>query len=133
MSSAEIERLRASVQQVRATSETIKTRALAARSRAEAEFGRMRPQLAAMRAQGAKDNREGRNGEERRRLQERIDRGETTWEKVMHGQDDDPTAARVRDEARREMTSAVGELLDQDRELARDVEERERGRGGRRD
>lgn len=57
---------------------------------------RFRVEAAERRGQRAEENRRGDNGPDAQRMQQRIDRGETTWEEVRDGTDQHPSSIRVR-------------------------------------
>lgn len=57
---------------------------------------RFKVEAAERRAERAEENRRGDNGPDAQRMQERIDRGETTWEEVRDGTDQHPSSIRVR-------------------------------------
>jgi hypothetical protein len=62
--------------------------------------------------------RSGELGPEQRRLQERIDRGQTSWQAVVSGADTSPEAAETRtqlDRAAETFTAALSESLEGDR------------------
>lgn len=57
---------------------------------------RFKVEAAERRTERADENRRGDNGPDAQRMQERIDRGETTWEEVRDGTDQHPSSIRVR-------------------------------------
>lgn len=53
-------------------------------------------EAAARRTDREDANRRGDNGPDVQRVQQRVDRGETTWDAVRNGSDDHPSSIRVR-------------------------------------
>lgn len=94
---------------------------------------------AGRRSEREEANRRGDNGPDVQRVQQRVDRGETTWEAVRDGSDDHPSSIRVRQmiAANLDQLGAAmardPELAEQQRELdLRNAEiERLRDRDGR--
>lgn len=64
-------------------------------------------------------HRDGRLAPELRDLARRIDRGETSWERIAHGEDQDPTAVRFREQAGEELVATVATLRTLDPEFPR--------------
>ena len=62
------------------------------------------------REERAKEAREGTLGRDVQRLQTRVDRRETTWEDVVDGRDDDPSAVVAREHARRNVQDLATRL-----------------------
>jgi predicted PP-loop superfamily ATPase len=62
------------------------------------------------REERAKEAREGTLGRDMQRLQTRVDRRETTWEDVVEGRDNDPSAVIARDHARRNIEELATRL-----------------------
>lgn len=54
-----------------------------------------------------------------RDLARRLDRGETTWERIAHGEDQDPTAVRFREQAGEELAATVATLRTLDPDFPR--------------
>lgn len=67
----------------------------------------------------AEQARRGDAGPARKRLQERMDRGETTWRDVLSGRDDHWSAQDVRDEVARDARREVDRLEAEDEEFRR--------------
>lgn len=94
---------------------------------------------AGRRSEREEANRRGDNGPDVQRVQQRVDRGETTWEAVRDGSDDHPSSIRVRQTIAAnldQLGAAMArdpELAEQQRELdLRNAEiERLRDRDGR--
>lgn len=61
--------------------------------RSHAQF---KAEAAGRRTEREEANRRGDNGPEVQRVQQRVDRGETTWKAVRDGSDDHPSSIRVR-------------------------------------
>lgn len=87
-----------------------------------AEVERERADLRARRehaeADYADQARDGRAGDARRQLQERVDDGETTWRDVLSGADDHWTAREVRSELVTDARAEVDAIEESDPELA---------------
>jgi predicted PP-loop superfamily ATPase len=87
------------------------------------------------REERAKEAREGTLGRDMQRLQTRVDRRETTWEDVVEGRDNDPSAVIARDHARRNIEElatrlqADPEFVEEQDELRR-ADERARAERG---
>lgn len=67
----------------------------------------------------AEQARRGEAGQARRRLQERMDRGETTWRDVLSGRDDHWSAEDVREEIARDARQEIDRLELEDEEFRR--------------
>ena len=67
----------------------------------------------------AEQARRGDAGPARKRLQERMDRGETTWRDVLSGRDEHWSAQDVRDEVAREARQEIDRLELEDEEFRR--------------
>jgi hypothetical protein len=76
---------RAAVADIRALTASIR--------RSHAQF---KTEAAGRRTEREEANRRGDNGPDVQRVQQRVDRGETTWEAVRDGSDDHPSSIRVR-------------------------------------
>jgi hypothetical protein len=62
------------------------------------------------RAERAREAREGELGRDMQRLQQRVDQNETTWEDVLEGRDEHPSAAVARHNARRNIADLAQQL-----------------------
>lgn len=62
------------------------------------------------REERAKAAREGTLGRDMQRLQMRVDRNETTWDEVVEGRDNDPSAVIARDHMRRNIEDLATQL-----------------------
>lgn len=87
------------------------------------------------REERAKQAREGTLGRDMQRLQTRVDRHETTWEDVVEGRDNDPSALVARDHARRNLEELASRLqadpeFVQERDELRRADERARAERG---
>lgn len=87
------------------------------------------------REERAKQAREGTLGRDMQRLQTRVDRRETTWEDVVEGRDNDPSALVARDHARRNLEELASRLqadpeFVQERDELRRADERARAERG---
>lgn len=87
------------------------------------------------REERAKQAREGTLGRDMQRLQTRVDRHETTWEDVVEGRDNDPSALVARDHARRNLEELASRLqadpeFVQERDELRRADERTRAERG---
>lgn len=119
---------KAAVADIRALTASIK--------RSHAQF---RTEAAGRRSEREEANRRGDNGPDVQRVQQRVDRGETTWEAVRDGSDDHPSSIRVRQmitanlDQLAETMARDPELAEQQRELdVRNAEiEQLRGPDGR--
>lgn len=104
--------------------------------RSHAQF---KTEAAGRRTEREEANRRGDNGPDVQRVQQRVDRGETTWEAVRNGADDHPSSIRVRQmitanlDQLAEVMARDPETIEQQRELdARNAElERLRDTDGR--
>lgn len=67
----------------------------------------------------AEQARRGEAGKARQRLQERMDRGETTWREVLSGRDDHWSAEDVREEVVRDTRAEIDRLELQDEDFRR--------------
>ncbi len=74
------------------------------------------------REERAKEAREGELGREMKRLQARVDRNQTTWEDVVEGRDNDPSAVVARENARRNIAD-LSRQLQADPEYVEETEE----------
>jgi hypothetical protein len=78
---------------------------------------RFKVEAAGRRTDREEANRRGDNGPDVQRVQQRVDRGETTWDAVRNGSDDHPSSIRVR-----QMVSAnldrLAEVMARDPEAA---------------
>ena len=74
------------------------------------------------REERAKEAREGELGREMQRLQARVDRNQTTWEDVVEGRDNDPSAVVARENARRNIAD-LSRQLQADPEYVEETEE----------
>ncbi|WP_300399666.1 hypothetical protein [Nocardioides sp.] len=94
--------------------------------REQSAFRREREQRSSDRAEQA---RNGELGPEMQQVQRRVDAGATTWDDVLQGRDDHPSAGRVRENVQRNLTT-LGEQLRADPEFveadeaAQETEER---------
>ena len=94
--------------------------------REQSAFRREREQRSSDRAEQA---RNGELGPEMQQVQRRVDAGATTWDDVLQGRDDHPSAGRVRENVQRNLTT-LGEQLRADPEFveadeaAKETEER---------
>jgi hypothetical protein len=102
----------AAVADIRALTASIK--------RSHAQF---RAEAAGRRSEREEANRRGDNGPDVQRVQQRVDRGETTWEAVRDDSDDHPSSIRVRQmitanlDQLAETMARDPELAEQQREL----------------
>ena len=102
----------AAVADIRALTASIK--------RSHAQF---KTEAASRGAEREEANRRGDNGPDVQRVQQRVDRGETTWEAVRDGSDDHPSSIRVRQmitanlDQLAETMARDPELAEQQREL----------------
>jgi hypothetical protein len=110
-----------------AAAATRELRSLAARLSAQRDA--FKRDAAARRAEFETQARRGEFGPDQQRIQRRVDAGETTWEDVAAGRDEDPSAAAAR--AHMNATfSALHDELQRDEEFqradaeAKDVQER---------
>lgn len=76
----------------------------------QAQLDELRRQRHAAEGEYAEQARRGDAGPARKRLQERMDRGETTWRDVLSGRDDHWSAEDVREEVAREARQEVDRL-----------------------
>ncbi|MDT0214627.1 hypothetical protein Q9R29_12090 [Rothia sp. ARF10] len=90
--------------------------------RARAELDAEAEDSRADREQEEKEARSGALGPERRELQRRLDRDETTWAAVMTGRDDHPTAVAYRDQVGDRLRAIVEEESEKDPELREGLE-----------
>lgn len=103
---------RAAVADIRALTASIR--------RSHAQF---RTEAAGRRTEREEANRRGDNGPDVQRVQQRVDRGETTWEAVRDGSDDHPSSIRVRQMITANLDQLAAtmstdpEMLEQQREL----------------
>jgi hypothetical protein len=74
------------------------------------------------REERTKEAREGELGREMQRLQARVDRNQTTWEDVVEGRDNDPSAVVARENARRNIAD-LSRQLQADPEYVEETEE----------
>jgi hypothetical protein len=74
------------------------------------------------REERTKEAREGELGREMQRLQARVDRNQTTWEDVVEGRDNDPSAVVARENARRNIAD-LSRRLQADPEYVEETEE----------
>ncbi len=87
------------------------------------------------RAERAREAREGELGRDMQRLQQRVDQHDTTWEDVLEGRDEHPSAAVARDNARRNIADlaqqlqADPEFVEEQDELRRHEEQARAERG----
>ena len=103
-------RLRAALQNAdRETADAVSSlRSMAASIRKDHEqFKRDRDRR---RGERAREAREGELGRDMQRLQMRVDRGETTWEDVLEGRDDHPSAIVARDNVRHNIADLATQL-----------------------
>ena len=112
---------RAAVVDIRALTASIR--------RSHAQF---RTEAAGRRTEREEANRRGDNGPGVQRVQQRVDRGETTWEAVRDGSDDHPSSIRVRQMITANLDHLAAtmatdpEMVEQQRELDRRNAELER-------
>lgn len=85
----------------------------------QGQLEELRRQRAEAESEYAQQARDGAAGQARKRLQERMDRGETTWREVMSGQDEHWSAEDVREEIARDARQEVDRLELQDEEFRR--------------
>lgn len=71
---------------------------------------------AARRSEREEANRRGDNGADVQRVQQRVDRGETTWDAVRNGSDDHPSSIRVRQMIEANLDQ-LGEAMARDPEM----------------
>ena len=71
---------------------------------------------AGRRSEREEANRRGDNGPEVQRVQQRVDRGETTWDAVRNGSDDHPSSIRVRQMIEANLDQ-LGEAMARDPEM----------------
>ena len=71
---------------------------------------------AGRRSEREEANRRGDNGPDVQRVQQRIDRGETTWDAVRNGSDDHPSSIRVRQMIEANLDQ-LGEAMARDPEM----------------
>ncbi|NYE35965.1 multidrug resistance efflux pump [Nocardioides cavernae] len=115
---------KAAVADIRALTASIK--------RSHAQF---KAEAAGRRSEREEANRRGDNGPDVQRVQQRVDRGETTWEAVRDGSDDHPSSIRVRQmitanlDQLSEAMARDPEVLEQQRDLDARNEEIDRLRG----
>lgn len=88
------------IESLRAQLRSIQENALGELNTLRASMERDREALKREHAERQRENaeraRSGEMGQERAQLQRRIDKGETTWAKVISGEDDHPSAAAAR-------------------------------------
>lgn len=71
---------------------------------------------AGRRSEREEANRRGDNGPDVQRVQQRVDRGETTWDAVRNGSDDHPSSIRVRQMIEANLDQ-LGEAMARDPEM----------------
>jgi hypothetical protein len=91
-------------------------------ARARAELDAEAADSRADREQEEKEARSGALGPDRRELQRRLDRDETTWAAVMTGRDDHPSAVAYRDQIGDRLRTIVEEESEKDPELREGLE-----------
>ncbi|GAB3017762.1 hypothetical protein GCM10011376_01750 [Nocardioides flavus (ex Wang et al. 2016)] len=97
---------KAAVADIRALTASIK--------RSHAQF---KAEAAGRRTEREEANRRGDNGPDVQRVQQRVDRGETTWDAVRNGSDDHPSSIRVRQMITANLDQ-LGEVMARDPEMA---------------
>lgn len=91
-------------------------------ARARAELDAEAADSRADREQEEKEARAGALGPDRRELQRRLDRDETTWADVMTGRDEHPSALAYRDQIGTQLRTIVEEESEKDPELREGLE-----------
>lgn len=122
--SADAELQRALAESRRTTREaTVRLQAVTAQIRRD--HAAFREESSERRAARAKAARDGASGHDARRLQERIDAGETTMEDVVNGRDHQPSAVLARQSIVRNLRN-LRSAVDRDPEVIRDQLDGER-------
>lgn len=85
----------------------------------QAQLEELRRQRREAEGQYAEQARRGDAGQARKRLQDRMDRGETTWRDVLSGRDEHWSAEDVREEVARDARQEVDRLELEDEEFRR--------------